>query len=90
MKSIAAESIAPELEKILLDADRDNTIPRLKNSNGTEFVILKSSELGGLRETNYLLSSKKNARILKQSLEETIAAPEKGIPWRDFVRTLES
>jgi len=54
---------------------------------GKKFVVLRAEEYQGWRETEYLLSSSKNSRILQKSLEEPL---EKCKNLEDVLGELES
>ena len=65
-----------QLNKTILDAlDKLNKTEEesiIINSNGEKFVILKEKDYLSWYETAYLLSSLKNAEILKKALEEPL------------------
>lgn len=72
METIFAKQLNQEVLDALNKLDKTKGQIVLINTDGEKFVILKEEDFQGWRETAYLLSSSKNAKVLKEALEEPL------------------
>ncbi len=72
METIFAKQLNREVLDALNKLDKTKGQIILINADGEKFVILKEEDFQGWRETAYLLSSSKNAKLLKEALEEPL------------------
>ena len=72
MTTIPEKQLSPELIDALEDLIKSENRPIKLNSGGQNFVLLKEQDYRGWIETAYLLSSKKNAKILQDALDEPL------------------
>ena len=84
MRTIFENQLNQEIIEALNEEGQE---PLLIELYGKKFVVLRAEEYQGWRETEYLLSSSKNSRILQKSLEEPL---EKCKNLEDVLGELES
>jgi len=70
MKTILKEQLTQEFIHALDELSRAAQESLLIDLHGKKFVVVKEKEYQGWLETAYLLSSSKNAEILKKALDE--------------------
>jgi PHD/YefM family antitoxin component YafN of YafNO toxin-antitoxin module len=73
MKTILANQLQPEILKFLDELTKMKEETTFVNSKGQKFVMVREEEYRGWRETAYLLSSKKNAKVLKQAISQPLS-----------------
>jgi PHD/YefM family antitoxin component YafN of YafNO toxin-antitoxin module len=60
------------LDDLLAPVDESGEAVVLVNSQGHRFVVMREEDYRGWRETQYLLSSSANARVLREAREEPL------------------
>ena len=60
------------LDSVLAPVDATGETAILVNSQGHRFVVMREEDYRNWRETQYLLSSTANARILREAREESL------------------
>lgn len=73
MKTILANQLQPEILKFLDELTKTKEETALVNSKGQKFVMVLEEEYRRWFETAYLLSSKKNAKVLKQAISQPLS-----------------
>ena len=73
MKTILANQLQPEILKFLDELTKMKEETTFVNSKGQKFVMVREEEYRGWHETAYLLSSKKNAKVLKQAISQPLS-----------------
>jgi PHD/YefM family antitoxin component YafN of YafNO toxin-antitoxin module len=58
------------LDDLLAPVDASGEAVVLVNSQGHRFVVMREEDYRGWRETEYLLSTSTNARVLREAREE--------------------
>lgn len=72
MKTILKEQLTQELIHALDELNQADQKCLLIDLYGKKFVVVEEKEYQGWLETAYLLSSSKNAEILKKALDEPL------------------
>jgi len=73
MRTLVATDLQPQIKQFLDEVTGYKEVPLLVNSKGKKFVIIPEEDFRGWNETAYLLSSKKNVRVLKQALNQPLS-----------------
>ena len=73
MKTLIASELQAPVKQFLDEVTRYKETPLLVNSRGKKFVIIPEEDFRSWNETAYLLSSKKNVRVLKQALNQPLS-----------------
>lgn len=87
MKTILANQLQPDILKFLDELTKTKEETALVNSKGQKFVMILEEEYRGWCETAYLLSSKKNAKVLKQAISQPLSECRN---LKDVLNTLDS
>lgn len=87
MKTILANQLQPEILRFLDELTKMKEGTTFVNSKGQKFVMVREEEYRGWRETAYLLSSKKNAKVLKQAIAQPLSECR---DLKDVLNTLDS
>ncbi len=73
MRTLVTTELHPQIKQFLDEVTELKEMPVLVNSKGQKFVIIREEDFRGWNETAYLLSSKKNVRVLKQTLNQPLS-----------------
>ena len=72
MGGVSNQHTQSVLDDLLAPVDESGEAVVLVNSQGHRFVVMREEDYRGWRETQYLLSSSANARILREAREEPL------------------
>jgi PHD/YefM family antitoxin component YafN of YafNO toxin-antitoxin module len=73
MEVVAANRLSPDaLDGVLESIARTGKSLVLVNSTGCRLVVMTEEDYRGWQETNYLLSSAENARVLREARAEPL------------------
>ena len=87
MKTILANQLPPTILKFLDELTKTKEETAIVNSKGHKFVMVREEEYRGWSETAYLLSSKKNVKVLKQAIAQPLSECR---DLKDMLNTMDS